>query len=116
MVWLVLARRDPREGNLPSRGVKRLEPGCPLPWRHSRYPAQKGFGSEGTDKAIGSVMGTPGNPPGRNGSDIDLDLGFGKFVSSKSRSRLLNRDGTFNVRRRALGGSAERPRAGDAES
>jgi len=38
-------------------------------------------------------MGTPGTPPDKNGSDIDL--GFGKFVSSKSRNRLLNRDGGF---------------------
>ena len=48
-------------------------------------------------------MGTPATPPDRNGPDIDLDLGFGKFVSSKSRRRLLNRDGTFNVRRTGLG-------------
>jgi 2-polyprenyl-3-methyl-5-hydroxy-6-metoxy-1,4-benzoquinol methylase len=32
-------------------------------------------------------MGTPGTSPDENGSDIDLDLGFGKFVSSKSRNR-----------------------------
>ena len=42
-------------------------------------------------------------PSDRHGSDIDLDLGFGKFVSSKSRRRLLNRDGTLNVRRTGLG-------------
>ncbi len=54
-------------------------------------------------------MGTTGPPSDgdgsvdRNGSDIDLDLGFGKFVSSESRRRLLNRDGTFNVRRTGLG-------------
>ena len=39
----------------------------------------------------------------RDGSDIDLDLGFGNFVSSESRRRLVNRDGTFNVRRTGLG-------------
>lgn len=54
-------------------------------------------------------MGTTGPPSDRdgfvdrNGSDIDLDLGFGKFVSSQSRGRLLNQDGTFNVRRTGLG-------------
>jgi inward rectifier potassium channel len=30
------------------------------------------------------------------------DLGFGAVVASRSRQRLLNRDGTFNVRRRGL--------------
>ena len=48
-------------------------------------------------------MKSTGTPSDRHGSDIDLDLGFGKFVSSKSRRRLLNRDGTFNVRRTGLG-------------
>ena len=54
-------------------------------------------------------MGNTGPPSDRDGfvdrdgSDIDLDLGFGKFVSSQSRKRLLNRDGTFNVRRTGLG-------------
>lgn len=32
-----------------------------------------------------------------------LDLGFGSVVSRESTRRLLNRDGTFNVRRRGLG-------------
>ena len=36
-------------------------------------------------------------------SEIELDLGFGSVVSSESRQRLLNRDGTFNVRRTGLG-------------
>jgi inward rectifier potassium channel len=31
------------------------------------------------------------------------DLGFGSVVSAESRRRLLNKDGTFNVRRRGLG-------------
>ena len=31
------------------------------------------------------------------------DLGFGRLVVSESRKRLLNRDGTFNVRREGLG-------------
>jgi len=35
-------------------------------------------------------------------NEIDLDLGFGSVVSSESRQRLLNRDGTFNVRREGL--------------
>src|SRR5437016_2176077 len=34
--------------------------------------------------------------------DIDLDLGFGAVVARESRERLLNRDGTFNVRRVGL--------------
>jgi inward rectifier potassium channel len=33
----------------------------------------------------------------------DLDLGFGSVVSTEARRRLLNRDGTFNVRRKGLG-------------
>ena len=35
--------------------------------------------------------------------DINLDLGFGAVVSRETRTRLLNRDGTFNVRREGLG-------------
>jgi inward rectifier potassium channel len=35
--------------------------------------------------------------------DINLDLGFGAVVARESRKRLLNRDGTFNVRRAGLG-------------
>ena len=34
--------------------------------------------------------------------DINADLGFGSVVSSESRQRLLNKDGTFNVRREGL--------------
>jgi inward rectifier potassium channel len=34
--------------------------------------------------------------------DINLDLGFGAVVTRESRERLLNRDGTFNVRREGL--------------
>lgn len=34
--------------------------------------------------------------------DINLDLGFGAVVSRESRQRLLNRDGSFNVRRDGL--------------
>lgn len=33
---------------------------------------------------------------------IDADLGFGSLVARESRRRLLNRDGTFNVRREGL--------------
>jgi inward rectifier potassium channel len=33
----------------------------------------------------------------------DRDLGFGAIVARESRQRLLNRDGSFNVRRRGLG-------------
>lgn len=35
--------------------------------------------------------------------DPNLDLGFGAVVARESRQRLLNRDGTFNVRRGGLG-------------
>jgi len=35
--------------------------------------------------------------------DPNLDLGFGALVARESRKRLLNRDGTFNVRREGLG-------------
>ena len=35
--------------------------------------------------------------------DANSDLGFGTVVSKRSRRRLLNRDGSFNVRRRGLG-------------
>jgi inward rectifier potassium channel len=35
--------------------------------------------------------------------DPNLDLGFGSVVARESRRRLLNRDGTFNVRREGLG-------------
>ena len=34
--------------------------------------------------------------------DPNLDLGFGSVVARESRQRLLNRDGTFNVRREGL--------------
>lgn len=37
------------------------------------------------------------------GADDSKDLGFGAFVARESRLRLLNRDGSFNVRRRGLG-------------
>ena len=35
--------------------------------------------------------------------DQELELGFGSVVSREARRRLLNRDGTFNVRRQGLG-------------
>jgi inward rectifier potassium channel len=35
-------------------------------------------------------------------NDLDSDLGFGAVVARESRRRLLNRDGTFNVRRGGL--------------
>ncbi len=74
--------------------------------------------TEGTRQDDPPNMGTPGTPRNENGSDIDLDLGFGGVVSSKSRRRLLNRDGTFNVRRTGMAffGFATRPTAGNAES
>ena len=57
----------------------------------------------GIRRGIPPVMKNTGTPADRPGSDIDLDLGFGKFVSLASRRRLVNRDGTFNVRRTGLG-------------
>lgn len=42
------------------------------------------------------------SPPDRS-SGPPQDLGFGRLVISESRKRLLNRDGTFNVRREGLG-------------
>ena len=48
-------------------------------------------------------MGITGPRADRDVCDIDLDLGFGKFISSKNGGRLLHRDGTFNVRRSGLG-------------
>jgi inward rectifier potassium channel len=35
-------------------------------------------------------------------TEVELDLGFGSVVARESRQRLLNRDGTFNVRREGL--------------
>src|SRR5579872_1369701 len=40
--------------------------------------------------------------PERLPQDIDADLGFGSVVTRESRRRLLNRDGSFNVRREGL--------------
>ena len=56
-----------------------------------------------SDKAVRPGMATTGPSSGRNRSDVDVDLGFGKMVSEESQRRLLNRDGTFNVRRTGLG-------------
>ena len=44
------------------------------------------------------VSATPRQPE----SDINADLGFGAVVARESRDRLLNRDGTFTVRRVGL--------------
>src|SRR5512140_40622 len=45
------------------------------------------------------------SPPPRDPrqENLDTDLGFGSIVARESRQRLLNRDGTFNVRREGLG-------------
>jgi inward rectifier potassium channel len=40
--------------------------------------------------------------PRTSAEDLNLDLGFGPVVARESRARLLNRDGTFNVRREGL--------------
>lgn len=45
----------------------------------------------------------PLSPPKLNPSrDVEADLGFGSVVARESRRRLLNRDGSFNVRRTGL--------------
>jgi inward rectifier potassium channel len=46
---------------------------------------------------------TAADPPKTSAQDINADLGFGTVVARESRKRLLNRDGTFNVRREGLG-------------
>ncbi|MFA6958233.1 MAG: ion channel [Thermoanaerobaculia bacterium] len=44
------------------------------------------------------MNGAPGST-----NDLNSDLGFGSVVSRESRNRLLNRDGSFNVKRSGLG-------------
>lgn len=44
----------------------------------------------------------PHSPASRQAQEIDTDLGFGQVVARESRRRLLNPDGTFNVRRSGL--------------
>lgn len=44
----------------------------------------------------------PQSAPRTSSEDPNLDLGFGSVVARESRARLLNRDGTFNVRREGL--------------
>src|SRR3954470_23590576 len=39
-------------------------------------------------------------------SEAERDLGFGSVVTGQSRERLLNPDGTFNVRRTGMSGLA----------
>jgi inward rectifier potassium channel len=41
-------------------------------------------------------------PPSRPRDEVSEDLGFGSIVARESRKRLLNKDGTFNVRREGL--------------
>ncbi len=48
-------------------------------------------------------QGAPGELPPDASSKPNPDLGFGTVVSRRSRNRLLNRDGSFNVRREGLG-------------
>lgn len=50
-----------------------------------------------------SALGGPGAGANDPASETQQDLGFGAVVSRESRQRLLNRDGTFNVRRKGLG-------------
>ncbi len=48
--------------------------------------------------AVDERVTASGRPP----EDVDADLGFGAVVARESRKRLLNRDGSFNVRREGL--------------
>lgn len=57
-------------------------------------------GSSLDDGALGAG---PEDPQGSSTTEPTQDLGFGSVVSRESRSRFLNRDGTFNVRRKGLG-------------
>lgn len=52
------------------------------------------------DAALGAG---PEDPERSSATEPTQDLGFGSVVSRESRARFLNRDGTFNVRRRGLG-------------
>lgn len=52
------------------------------------------------DAALGAG---PEDPQGSSTAEPTQDLGFGSVVSRESRARFLNRDGTFNVRRKGLG-------------
>lgn len=47
-------------------------------------------------------MTTAQAPPSRPRGEVSEDLGFGSIVARESRKRLLNKDGTFNVRREGL--------------
>jgi len=49
-----------------------------------------------------TVEGRAVAPPAPRQSQLESDLGFGSVVARESRRRLLNRDGTFNVRREGL--------------
>ncbi|HKJ01738.1 MAG TPA: ion channel [Longimicrobiales bacterium] len=56
------------------------------------------------DAALGAGPEDPPDDRGRSSqTEPTQDLGFGSVVSSESRARFLNRDGTFNVRRKGLG-------------
>jgi len=51
----------------------------------------------------GALGAGPEDPRGSSATEPTQDLGFGSVVSRESRARFLNRDGTFNVRRKGLG-------------
>jgi inward rectifier potassium channel len=52
--------------------------------------------------AVDHRASVPAHDMSRPPDDINADLGFGAIVARESRKRLLNRDGTFNVRREGL--------------
>jgi len=78
------------------RGFARLPP-----LKSSPPPPEPGAGPETARQQAARLqtarLQTPNILVDRN------DLGFGSVVASQSRERLLNRDGTFNVRREGLG-------------
>lgn len=51
---------------------------------------------------VSAIERSDSSPRPNGDQDINTDLGFGSVVASQSRRRLLNRDGTFNVRREGL--------------
>jgi len=49
-----------------------------------------------------TLTNTPPTTSAGSQPDVNADLGFGSVIARESRRRLLNRDGSFNVRRAGL--------------
>src|SRR4051812_25844242 len=86
----VLARASPREPRLSSRTHHRRR----WPMNTEHFPTMKRPPADA-------------NGAHRAGNDDPRDLGLGTVDGGNGRHRLLNTDGTFNVRRRGLGWSQE---------